>query len=112
MTHNLPDHLARRIRTAAALILDFTKEVPLAPPTVFGVVASVGTGSPEADFADNAILLGFLAGELNGLATGLEVPLPLLLVAAGIAVEVAADEESITNARVMATGHSQTNEEP
>ena len=98
---DLPDHLVRRIRTAAALILDFTKDVPSAPSTVFGLVASVGSGSPEADFDENAVLVGFLAGELNGLATGLDVPLPLLLVAAGIEETVAADEESMTNARAM-----------
>lgn len=102
MTLNLPDHLARRIRTAAALILDFTKDVPLAPSTVFGVVASMGSGSPEADFSESVVLTGFLAGELNGLAIGLEVPLPLLLVAAGIDEAIAADEEAMTNARVMA----------
>ena len=108
MTHNLPDHLARRIRTAALLIVDLTKEVPSAPPTVFGVVASIGSGCPEADFADNAVLVGFLAGELNGLATGLDVPLPLLLVAAGVEEGVAADAEAMTNARAMVKWVGQT----
>ena len=103
MKLNLDEDLARRIRTAAALLVNLSEGVPKAPKTVCGVVASVASGSPEAAFPpDDAIFVGFLAGELEGLAVGLNAPLPLVLVAAGIEEAIAADEEAMTNARSMA----------
>ncbi len=99
----LPDHLAHRIRTAATLLANLSNDVPNAPPTIFGIVASIATGAPEVQFpAYDALLVAFVAGELDGIAAALDEPLPLLLVAAGVEKEIAADEEAMANALSMA----------
>ena len=103
MSLDLPDHLARRIQMAAQVLLEIATNVRDAPKTVYGIVASIASGAPEAEYPEHdVVMVASMAGELAGIAAALDVPLPLLLVAAGVAQETAADPESMRNAVVMA----------
>jgi len=112
----LPEHLARRVRTSATLLIDLAAGVPTAPTTVFGVVSSFASGAPEAEFpADVAIMLSFLAGELAGMAAALRTQVPMLLLAAGLEKETIGDDDALAHAfsmeRVSARSGDQAGEE-
>ena len=95
LTLNLPDHLARRVQTAAQMLLELATDVRDAPKTVYGLVVSITSGAPEAEYPeDDVVLIASAAGELAGIAAALDVPLPLLLVAAGVAEATTPDSDT------------------
>ena len=103
MALDLPDHLAHRVQTAAQMLLELATDVRGAPRTVYGIVASITSGAPEAEYPEHdMVMVASMAGELAGIAAAFDVPLPLLLVAAGVAQETASDPESMRNAVAMA----------